>query len=75
MTLPYSESSVFLVPLRDKGYGRGIVARHSKCGGVVFGYFWAPRLTSVNNVSLTDLNPESAILKRRFGDLGLVNRE
>lgn len=72
---PYSEGSVFLVPLRNSGYGRGVVARASPEGKALFGYFFGPRLTSVDDARLTDLKPRDAILRVIFGDLGLINGE
>jgi hypothetical protein len=40
MKLPYSEGSVFLVPLRKGGYARGVVARASPKGKGLLGYFF-----------------------------------
>jgi len=71
--LPYTEGSVFLVPLETGGYARGVVARSTKKGKVIFGYFFGPRLASSDNVTWDDLDPASAILRIRFGDLGLIN--
>jgi len=73
--LPYSESSVFLIPLRNGGYARGVVARSSDEGKVLLGYFFGPRLASTNGVALDDLDPANAILRVRFGDLGIVKGE
>ena len=42
MKLPYSEGSVFLVPLTDGGYARGVVARSGPKGKVLFGYILGP---------------------------------
>jgi hypothetical protein len=52
-----------------------VVARSHDEGKVLFGYFFGPRLASTNEVALNDLNPAKAILRVRFGDLGLVNGE
>lgn len=73
MALPYSEGTAFLVPLRIGGYARGVVARTSPNGKVLFGYFFGPRLLSINTISLDDLEPSQAIMTLRFGDLGLTN--
>jgi len=73
--LPYSESSVFIVPLRKGGYARGVVARSNDEGKVLLGYFFGPRLPSTNEAALNDLDPANAILRVRFGDLGLVKGE
>ena len=75
MSLPYSEGSVFLVPLRKGGYGRGVVARSGDEGKVLLGYFFGPRITSADEVAFNDLDPTNAILRVRFGDLGLLNGE
>lgn len=75
MQLPYSEGSVFLVPLRTKGYARGVVARSTARGRVLYGYFFGPPLASATNASFDDLAPHKAILTTHFGDLGLINGE
>lgn len=75
MILPYTEGSVFLVPLRTGGYGRGVIARATPKGRVLFGYFFGPRLASAEPVPLDDLVPQRAVLRIRFGDLGLINGE
>src|SRR6266478_2941838 len=75
MTLKYSEGTVFLVPLRTGGYARGVVARASSKGKVLLGYFFGPRLVSSDAGELGDLDPAKAILRVRFGDLGLINGE
>jgi hypothetical protein len=71
----YSEGSVFLVPLRSGGYVHGVVARAASHGRVLLGYFFGPRLESADSVVPADLDPENAILRVRFGDLGLLNGE
>src|SRR3989304_1975741 len=75
MKLPYSEGSVFVVPLKDGGFARGVVARTSLEGKVLLGYFFGPRLASNTAVELNDLRPPGALLCVRFGDLGLINGE
>jgi hypothetical protein len=73
--LPYSEGSVFLVPLRDGGYARGVVARSTRQGIVLLGYFFGPKVGLANDCIVTDLLPREAILRVRFGDLRLINGE
>lgn len=73
--LPYSEGSVFLVPLEGGGYARGVVARATKKGPVLLGYFFGPCLRSHVSVRLDDLVPSMAILCIHCGDLGLINGE
>jgi Immunity protein 26 len=75
MKLPYAEGSVFRLPLRDKGYSRGVVAGATRRGKVLFGYFFGPRLLSKDAIKLDDLHPNDAILRVRLGDLGLINGE
>lgn len=75
MRLPYSEGSVFLVPLQGKGYARGVVARAAPKGKVLFGYFFGPRLSSLDEASMEGLDPRRALLCLRFGDLGLIREE
>jgi hypothetical protein len=75
MKLPYSEGTVFLVPLKDGGFARGVVARSGPKGKILFGYFFGPRLASTDNVQLDDLRPSGAILRLMFGDAGLRTKE
>lgn len=70
----YREGTVFLVPLRSGDFARGLVARASKRGKIIFGCFWGPRITKQSDVSFDDLLPSTCVLKCRFGDLGLINR-
>jgi hypothetical protein len=73
--LPYGEGTIFLVPLREGGFARGVIARKSARGIILFGYFFGPRLLSTDPVGYDDLEPSKAILRVKFGDLGLVNGE
>lgn len=72
--LPYREGSVFLVPLRSGGFGRGVVARSGPRGKLLLGYFFGPKLEA-EETSLGGLRPEDAVLRLRFGDLGLFRGE
>ena len=74
MKLPYQEGSVCLVPLVGGGWARGVIARVPRRGRVLVGYFFGPILESTEGVRLDDLLPERAILRLRFGDLGLIER-
>lgn len=69
-TLPYKEGSVFLGPLREGGFGRGVIARAGKRGHLL-GYFFGPKLFD-NSPMLEGLSPDLAIRRARFGDLGLL---
>ncbi len=75
MKLPYTEGSVFLVPLRKGGYARGVVARTSPKGKGLLGYFFGPRIASTEMALFDDLEPGAALLRVIFGDLGLINGE
>jgi Immunity protein 26 len=72
MTLPYDEGTWFAVPLRQGGYGVGVVARHSG-EGVVLIYLFGPRrerppqLREVERLASTD-----AVKVAQAGDLGLI---
>lgn len=73
--LPYQEGTLFAVPLRNGGYGLGLVARLSG-DGLVFGYFFGPLRTSIPVMGdVGELSAEDSILRLRFGDLGLLNGE
>ena len=67
----YPNGSVFVVPLKDGGFARGVVARSAPGGKLLFGYFFGPRLASMPEADLLGLEPEKAVLHLRFGDLGL----
>lgn len=70
----YMDGSWFSVPLRDSGFGVGRICRCAT--PVLFGYFFGPRRESVPQVEdLSRLKPPQAILRIRFGDLGLVRGE
>ena len=69
----YGEGDVFAVPLADDGYAIGVVARATG-NGVVVGYFFNDRLTSLPQVhQLDEMRPDDAGTVQRFGDLGLLN--
>jgi Immunity protein 26 len=68
----YQEGDVFAVPLRDGGYGVGVVARASSKGPVL-GYFLGPRRDDVPELSeVEDLEAVDNVLVQKFGDLGLI---
>lgn len=70
--LPYSEGDVFAVPLRDGGYGIGLVARMNGKGAVL-GYFFGSRYDTVPNIAeVGELSALDAVLIQIFGDLGLI---
>lgn len=73
--LPYAEGSVVLVPLRKGGVARGVIARAGPKGKALLGYFFGPYLTVAGDAQTDDLQPADALLRARFGDLGLINGE
>lgn len=75
MKLPYSEGSVFAVPLRSGGFGIGVVARvAADDSGGVLGYFFGPKYGTVPTLeAVSFLSPRQALRAVRFGDPFLVN--
>src|SRR5260221_8716321 len=68
----YHEGDWFAVPLREGGFGVGLVARANP-GGVLLGYFFGPKRAGVPVLGeLTGLKVTDAVLVRKFGHLGLV---
>lgn len=72
MKSSYPDGSLFLVPLKDGGFARGVVARSAPGGKLLLGYFFGPRLATRAEADLSGLEPENAVLSLRFGDLGLL---
>ena len=70
---PVAEGDVFLVPLRDRGFARGVLARYHAPLGL--GYFFGPRLDTPADAFLDGLVPGQELLLGKFGDLGLLNLE
>jgi hypothetical protein len=73
--LPYEEGTVFAVPLKDRKYAVGLIAR---CGrrGIALGYFFGPRREAVPSLAKIGLlDPRRAVLVSMFGDLGLIENK
>ena len=68
---PHPIGTVFIIPLRDSGYGIGLLTR-STGKGTCFGYFFGPRVFSIDEVDFRNLSPSSAVLVGMFGDLDLL---
>src|ERR1051326_1156729 len=69
--IQHEEGTVFAVPLRSNGYVRGVIARLNE-RGLLFAYFFGPKLLSLDHFALADLSPDRAILIGKCGDLGLL---
>jgi len=74
--LSYHEGDWFAIPLEDGGFAVGIIARSSKQGKVLFGYFFGPRVFELPQIEkLTSYSPEKALLNAKFGDYSLYHGE
>lgn len=72
----YEEGSYFAVPLKQGGFGIGVVARMAPRGRALLGYFFANHFADVPMLKeLATFRPSDAITVQIFGDLGLVNGE
>ncbi len=67
----YSEGDWFAVPLREGGFGAGVVARANP-KGVLLGYFFGPKRAEAPGLSeVSSLGAADAVLIGTFGHLGL----
>jgi hypothetical protein len=74
MRLPYTEGTLFVVPLRKGGFATGLVARTTNKGRVVLAYLYGPKLTERPSIEkLEPLTPRQALRVLRIGDLSLIN--
>lgn len=71
MKLDYREGDRFAIPLRDAGYGTGLIARmQPRYEGVLLGYFVDPRSAEVPRIAeLCDVTRVEAATVRLFGHL------
>lgn len=71
-TTQIREGDVFVVPLRDGGYGLGVLARYSG-DGLAFGYFFGPRMSECpDSINSSQLDAKGSVLVGQFGDPGLI---
>lgn len=70
----YKNGTWFTVPLRSGGYAQGVVARAGN-DGILFGYFFGPKLECQPSVVPENICSKDRILYGQFGDLGLINHE
>jgi len=72
----YRESTLFGVPLGANSYAIGLIARRKPRSPIIFGYFFSPVGSGIpERFDMSSLSAETAILKCRFGDLGLLRGE
>ena len=68
------EGDVFAVPLRQGGYGIGLVAREHKT--LTLGYFFKKIYSSVpDDIDITDINKWEVVLIGKFSSMGIENGE
>lgn len=71
-SLPYAAGDVVAVPLRDRGFALGVVAR-ADGKGIALGYFFGRRIDAPDGEpGSLDLDPDRASKICRFGDRGIV---
>jgi hypothetical protein len=70
--LPYENGTWFAVPLREGGYGTGLVARHSRDGVILVYLFGPKRKTPPELGSVEKLTRVDAVKVSVAGDLGLI---
>ena len=69
---PYKEGDWFMLPLEDKGFAIGIIARENK-GGRILSYFFAPRIyKKPSKKYLNLLMTDSAIAIEMHGCQGFI---
>jgi len=64
----------FCVPLRKEGYTLGLITHIGK-KGMLFGYFFKPKLKECPKYVPKDICKEQYILRGKFGDKGLQDRK
>lgn len=70
--LPYTEGTWFAVPLRNGGFGAGIIARHSRNGCILIYLFGPKRKEPPKLAQFERLTKADAIKAIIAGDLGLI---
>ena len=75
MKIPYQEGDWFAIPLQDKSYVVGLVARMDRKGAIL-GYFFDTRWGALPQLEkLKELTASQAAFVRVFGDLALIKKE
>lgn len=70
----YDEGQWFAVPLRNGGFGIGVIVRGSYATKGGLGYFFGPRYETVPGDEATwEKHAQQAVMITRFGDLGIIN--
>ena len=76
MAMQFREGQFFLVPVERGMSAVGLIARVSRRGGVLLGYFFGPRRQSLPDAQwLQSRSPEAAVLACRFKDTALFQGE
>ncbi|MFY0639797.1 MAG: hypothetical protein JXR16_02045 [Bermanella sp.] len=66
----YIPGTWFSVPLRKGGYALGVIVSVGD-KGVLYGYFFKPKLTEIPNKLAGSISLSECVLKAKFGHLGL----
>ena len=66
----FGQGTIFLVPISEMAFARGVLAR-TDGKGRCFGYFFGPRISSENAFAIDDLAAKWAVLRCRFGEHAL----
>jgi len=74
--LPYSEGSIFCVPLSDEQFVLGVVSRMNKGGKILLGHFFAPPVIAPPKADeIPPLASANALIVMKFGDLHLWKKK
>ncbi|WP_193763318.1 Imm26 family immunity protein [Methylorubrum sp. Q1] len=67
------DGSVFLVPLRNGGFARGVIAGSSRKNNLIVSYFFGPKYETEKNVDILGMSPEKAVISMRSSDIKINN--
>lgn len=70
----HEDGTWFGIPLRNGGFGTGVIARHSPDGSILLAYLFGPKRKEVPSLAeVSKLSPQDALKVIRVGALGLVD--
>jgi hypothetical protein len=73
---PYQEGTWFAIPLRDGGYGSGLVARKAKRSKIIVSYLFGPKYLFIPGLpEVSNKNHESSLQIIMVSSLKLMNGE